>query len=158
MSFFTKNEIIEMAVNIEKEGYKFYDNALKRKDLDEAQQKLIEKLRNDEKQHEKTFLELRTKLDNFELKKKSSWEEARLYIQSMVDSHIFSEPDKAIHLAAEAKDLKELISYAIQFEKDTLLFFHVFKQHVEGRKAEMAVDSIIEEEASHVRNLQSIKI
>jgi rubrerythrin len=147
-----------MAVNIEKEGYAFYDNALKRNDLDEVQRKLIEKLRDEEKQHEKIFLDLRSKLDNFELKKKTSWDDAKLYIQSMVDSHIFSEPDKAINLAAGAKDLKELITYAIQFEKDTLLFFHVFKQHVEGKKAEQAVDSIIEEEASHVRKLQNIKI
>jgi rubrerythrin len=157
MSFFTKNEIVEMAVNIEKQGYTFYDNALKRSDLTDLQRGLIEQLRDDEKRHEKTFLELRNKLDNFELKKKTSWEDAKLYIQSMVDTHIFNDPDKAINLAAEADNVKELLTYAIQFEKDTILFFHVFKQHVEGIKAENAVDVIIAEEASHIRRLQKIE-
>ena len=158
MSFFSKNEIIEMAVNIEKQGYTFYENALKRSDLDSKQRKLIEQLRDEEKKHEKIFLELRSKLDNFELKRKTSWEDAKLYIQSIVDTHIFNDPDKAINLAVNAKDLSELISYAIQFEKDTLLFFHVFKQHLEGKKAEDAVDVIIAEEASHVRKLQNVEL
>ncbi|MFC1887341.1 ferritin family protein [Candidatus Cloacimonadota bacterium] len=157
MSFFTKNEIVEMAVNIEKQGYTFYDNALKRTDLDADQRDLITLLRDEEKQHEITFLELRNKLDNFELKRKTSWEDAKLYIQSMVDTHIFSDPEKAINLAAGAKDIKELISFAIQFEKDTLLFFHAFRQNVEGKKAENSIDVIINEEASHIRKLQNIE-
>jgi len=158
MSFFSKNEIIEMAVNIEKQGYIFYDNALKRDDLSGKLKELITKLRDEEKQHEKTFLELRTKLDEFELKQKSSWDDARLYVQAMVDTHIFSKPESAIDLAANAHDIKELISFAIQFEKDTLLFFYVFKQHVENRKAVEAVDVIIAEEAEHIRRLKKIEL
>ena len=156
MGIFSKNEIIEMAVNIEKQGYAFYENALQRNDLNTDQRELIEKLRDDEKVHEATFLELRNKLDNFDLKKETSWEEAKQYIQSTVDTHIFSDPQKAINLAANASDLKELISYAVQFEKDTLLFFHSFRKFVEGKKAEDAVDKIIEEEASHVKKLQNL--
>ena len=158
MSFFTKNEIIEMAVNIEKQGYTFYNNILKRVDLSDDLKKLITKLRDEEKLHEQIFLELRNKIDEFEIKGKSSWEDAKSYIQSMVDTHIFNDPENAINLAASAKDFRELVNHAIQFEKDTLLFFYVFKQHVESEKAGAAIDKIIDEEACHVRKLIKIKL
>lgn len=157
MTFFTKNEIIEMAVKIEKQGFAFYDRALQRSDLNNDTKKLLQTLRNEEKVHEQTFLNLREKIDNFDLSSDINWDEATLYIQSMVDTHLFNQPEKAIQLAANARDMKYLVSNAIQFEKDTLLFFYFMKKFVANEKSKKAIDSIIDEEVSHVVKLKKIQ-
>jgi rubrerythrin len=157
MMFFSKNEIIEMAVKIEKQGFAFYDRALQRSDLNNDAKKLLQTLRDEEEVHEQTFLNLREKIDNFDLNSDINWDEAKLYIQSMVDTHLFSQPEKAIQLAASARDMKDLVSNAIQFEKDTLLFFYFIKKFVKNEKSIKAIEKIIDEEVSHVVKLKKIQ-
>ncbi len=157
MIFFTKNEIIEMAVEIEKHGFAFYDRALNRNDLNSDAKKLLQTLRDEEKVHEQTFLDLREKIDNFDLKSDINWDDARSYIQSMVDTHLFNQPEKAIQLAASARDLKDLVSNAIQFEKDTLLFFYFINKFVASAKSKKAIENIIDEEVTHVVKLKKIQ-
>ena len=156
MSLFNKNEIIEMAVEIEKQGYIFYDNALKRKDLDEETRGILLNLRDEEKKHEALFLSLRNRLDDIHLKETFNWEEINYFIQTTVYTHVFSEPGKGIEMATKAKNSSEVISYAIGFEKDTLLFFYTFKQYVKGKKAEEAIEAIIAEEIKHVLRLRKL--
>ena len=156
MSFLTKNDIIEMAVKMEHNGYAFYDKALQRTDLNDATKSMLTKLRDDEIAHEKTFLALRSKIDKLDIAESSSWEEAQDYIESVVESHVFSKPENAIHLAQKAADAVELVNYAIQFEKDTILFFFAFAKHVKGQKADAAIDAIINEEASHIKKLREL--
>ena len=157
MIFFSKNEIIEMAVKIEKQGFAFYDRALHRSDLNNDATKLLQTLRDEEKVHEQTFLNLREKIDNFDLNRDINWDEAKLYVQSMVDTHLFNQPEKAIQLAASARDMKDLVSNAIQFEKDTLLFFYFIKKFVAKEKSKKAIENIIDEEVSHVVKLKKIQ-
>ncbi len=157
MIFFSKNEIIEMAVEIEKHGFAFYHRALQRSDLNNDAKKLLQTLRDEEKMHEQTFLNLRERIDDFDLKGTVNWDEAKSYIQSMVDTHLFSQPEKAIQLAASARDMKDLVSNAIQFEKDTLLFFYFIKKFVSNKKSKKAIENIINEEVSHVVKLKKIQ-
>ena len=157
MIFFSKNEIIEMAVEIEKNGFAFYDRALQRSDLNNDAKKLLQTLRDEEKVHEQTFLNLREKIDNFDLNSDINWDESRSYIQSMVDTHLFNQPEKSIQLATKARDMKDLVSNAIQFEKDTLLFFYFIKKFVAKEKSKKAIENIIDEEVSHVVKLKKIQ-
>ena len=157
MIFFSKNEIIEMAVEIEKHGFTFYDRALQRSDLNNDAKKLLQTLRDEEKMHEQTFLNLRERIDDFDMNSDINWDEAKSYIQSMVDIHIFSQPENAIQLAASARDMKDLVSNAIQFEKDTLLFFYFIKKFVSNKKSKKAIENIINEEVSHVVKLKKIQ-
>ncbi|MDO9577025.1 MAG: ferritin family protein [Candidatus Cloacimonadales bacterium] len=156
MSFFTKNDIIEMAVKMEQNGYAFYDEALQRKDLDAETQAILTKLRDEEKQHEKTFLALRSKIDNLDLRESPGWKEAKSYIESMVESHVFNDEGKAIQLAQKAENATELLKYAVQFEKDTILFFYTFSRYVQEKKADEAVNAIINEESKHIRLLREL--
>lgn len=157
MIFFSKNEIIEMAVKIEKHGFAFYDRALQRSDLNNDAKKLLQTLRDEEKVHEQTFLNLREKIDDFDLNSDINWDEARSYIQSMVNTHLFSKPENAIQLATNARDMKDLVSNAIQFEKDTLLFFYFINKFVVNEKLKKAIENIIDEEISHVVKLKKIQ-
>ena len=154
MAKFSINEIIELAVQIEKKGYTFYNKALERKNLSSNSKELLKKLRDDEIVHEQTFKKMRTELDQEEITLSGDWQEVSNYLRTISDSHIFSEPDAAIKLATFVKNEKELIENAIQFEKDTLLFFNSIYEKIENQKVKKILKKIIEEEESHVEKLK----
>lgn len=157
MEKFSINEVIELAVQIEKNGYRFYEQALKRKDLSDKAKELLEELKNDEIKHEATFKNFRSSEDYADLGDPIDWQEAASYLKSISDSHIFSKPDASIKLAVSAHDEMEIIDFAIQFEKDTLLFFFAISKEAADGKTKKAVDAIINEEVSHVAKLTRIK-
>ena len=154
MEKFSINEIIELAIQIEKKGYTFYNKALERKNLSSNSTELLQKLRDDEIVHEKTFKKMRTKLEQEEITLSGDWQEVSSYLRTIPNSHIFSKPDAAIKLATSANNEKELIKNAIQFEKDTLLFFNFIYKKIEGQKVKKILKKIIEEEVSHVEKLK----
>ena len=158
MSMFNKNDIIEMALQIEKKGYDFYATASQKKNLSSKVAELLIYLRDEEKVHAQIFGELREKLDMIELKNEDNWEETKNYIQAMVESHIFNSPQQAINLATKAANEKEIIEYAIAFEKDTLLFFHTFKDQVKNKKGIETIQKIIDEEIAHVLKLKNFLV
>jgi rubrerythrin len=157
MSAFSINEIVELAVQIEHNGYAFYHEATKHKDLDAASLELLSDLRDAELSHEKTFLALRDDEDLKQLVLAQDWELVASYLKTIVDSRIFNTEDAAIRLATQAKDVKGILDYAIQFEKDTLLYFHTIKDALTSTKAQSAVARIIHEEISHVLRLTDYK-
>lgn len=154
MQNFSINEIIELAVQIEKSGYSFYEEALQKKNLSDEARKLLEKLRNEEINHEKIFKNLRTNEEFMSLGDQVDWQSAADYLKTISDSHVFSKPGAAIKLAAESKNEKEILQNAVQFEKDTLLFFHSIYQKTEDEKSKKIINTIIEEEVSHVMILK----
>jgi len=157
MAAYSVNEIIEMAVQIERNGYAFYNEAAKRKDLDDDSRKLITWLRDAELDHEKTFLRLRDEVDNMVLELSTDWDMVAAYLKTIVESRIFNSEDSAIRKAAEAKDLMGVIDNAITFEKDTLLYFHAISDGISNDKAKTALRRIINEEVSHILKLNDFK-
>jgi rubrerythrin len=158
MSVFSVNEIIELAVQIEHNGYAFYNEATKHKSLDAKSLELLTLLRDQELTHEKIFLALRDDEDLKYLSLSQDWDVVASYLKAIVDSRIFNTADAAIQLATAATNVKDIINYAIQFEKDTLLFFHTIKDSLAHLKAQDAVARIIQEEISHVLRLSDYKI
>lgn len=157
MAAYSVNEVIEFAVQIEKNGYAFYHEASKRKDLDAKAREFIEFLRDQELDHEKTFLALRDDADMQNLELTQDWELVAEYLKTIVSGRIFNSEDSAIKKAAVAKDLKEIIDHAITFEKDTLLYFHAVNDNVSQAKAKQALRRIINEEVSHVLKLNDYR-
>ncbi|HOC95255.1 MAG TPA: ferritin family protein [Candidatus Cloacimonadota bacterium] len=157
MAAYSVNEIIEMAVQIERNGYAFYNEAAQRKDLDDDSRNFIIWLRDAELDHEKTFLRLRDEIDNMILELSTDWDMVAAYLKTIVESRIFNSEDSAIRKAAEAKDLMGVIDNAITFEKDTLLYFHAISDGISNDKAKTALRRIINEEVSHVLKLNDFK-
>jgi len=121
MPVYSINEVIEFAVQIERNGYAFYHEASKRKDLDAKAREFIGFLRDAELDHEKTFLSLRGEAEMDDLELTSDWEMVSEYLRTIVESRIFTTEDSAIKKATGAKDILEVVNNAIAFEKDTLL-------------------------------------
>jgi len=157
MTAYSVNEIIELAVQIEHNGYSFYNEALKLKGMDEKSGELLLLLRDQEVKHEYTFLALRDDEDMKNIALSQDWELVAAYLKTIIDFRIFNSEHAAIRLATKAKDIFEIIDNAIQFEKDTLLFFHTVKDSLQNPKARDAIAKIIQEEISHVLKLSDYK-
>ncbi|MCB5253397.1 MAG: ferritin family protein [Candidatus Cloacimonadaceae bacterium] len=153
MIVYSVNEVIELAVQIEQNGYAFYHEASKRKDLDDESKALIEHLRDEELSHEKTFLALRDDKEMGKLELTQDWELVSKYLKTIVDARIFNSKDAAIQKATNAKDLMEILDFAISFEKDTLLYFHALKDSIDLPSTRKVLGRIINEELSHVLKL-----
>ncbi len=156
MNDFSLNEIIEMAVQIEKNGYSFYDHALQKKDLSNDAEELLIMLRDEEIAHEKIFKNLRKEIDFSEIQSAGDWNMVGSYLRTITESHIFRDDQAAIQLAVNASDEKEIIRNAIAFEKDTLLFFYSLRDSVNDERAAKVIKKIIDEEAKHVVKLKKI--
>ena len=153
--FFSMQEVIEMAVTTERSGQAFYQNASKLA-RESNLKELFQYLAEEEEKHLKTFQGFYDTL-----KKKAeitpyNWEEAKLYLEALVDSKFFSSPEKAINLVKEAKDEMEVIFAAIEFEKDTLLFFYQILDMIRSQEQEL-VKKIIEQEKKHIQRLSAMK-
>ncbi|MCK9309093.1 MAG: ferritin family protein [Candidatus Cloacimonetes bacterium] len=157
MAVYSVNEVIEMAVQIEKNGFAFYHEATKRKDLDAKTKEFIEFLRDQELNHEKLFLNLRDDLDMEILQLSPDWELAAEYLKTIVEGRIFNSESSAIQLAAGAKDIYGVVENAISFEKDTLLYFHALADNIVNPKTKDVLRKIINEEVSHVLKLNDFK-
>jgi len=157
MNTISVNEVIEMAVQIEKSGYSFYERALQRTDLSGGAKKLITLLRDEEIKHEEIFKALRNQVDELELDESADWDMVTSYMQAIVESRIFNTPDSAIHLAGMARDEMDIISNAIEFEKDTLLYFHSVGMSISNEKTKKILAAIIEEETKHIIKLNNFK-
>jgi len=152
MQKFSADEVIELAVQIEKNGYTFYANALKRKDLSDKSRNLLELLRAEEVNHEATFKALRSG-DLSSLGDIVNWQDVSAYLKTIAGTHIFNKADAAIKLATEAKNEHEILENAVQFEKDTLLFFHSIYRDTPDEDTRQILNRIINEEVSHVTRL-----
>ena len=153
--FFSIREVVEMAISTEKSGRAFYQTASKL-----AREKSIEELfrylAEEEGKHLQTFQGFYDTLKEGPETTPYNWEEAKLYLKALVDSRFFTGPDEAINLAKEAKSELEAINSAINFEKDTLLFFYEMLEVIKLGDRNL-VKKIIEEEKKHVRRLSALK-
>ncbi|RLC57510.1 MAG: hypothetical protein DRH89_03325 [Candidatus Cloacimonadota bacterium] len=154
MSFYDKNDIIEMAIKDENRGYTFYNEASKKVDINTSRKKLFTQLRDEELKHEETFRNLRNRIDLIQLTDEINWSEEEDYIGSMVNERLFDSPDTVIQLVKDAKNTDELIDLAIDFEKETLYYFKSISKYITERKAKATLKEIINEEITHIKRLK----
>lgn len=153
--FFSMREVIEMAIATERSGQAFYQNASKLA-RENSLKELFQYLAEEEEKHLKIFQNFYNTLKEKPEITPYNWEEAKLYLEALVDSEFFASPDKAINLAKKAKDELEVIYAAIEFEKDTLLFFYQILEMIKSQEQEL-VKKIIEQEKKHIQRLSIMK-
>lgn len=152
MEKFSIMEVIEQAVQTERLGYQFYTMmAEKFKKENEDMNKLFSTLAEKELMHEKTFSDLATIVGKREAE---GWEDVSQYMRAIVESEFFLGKNKSLPSMERIKTVKDAVSFAISFEKETLLYFYGVKDAVREKEI---VEEIINEEKSHIRWLSSFK-
>jgi rubrerythrin len=151
MEKFSIREVIEQAVQTERLGYQFYTEMKDRFKDDQALVPLFTTLAQKELQHEKTFLGLKELVGDGE---PEDWQEVEPYMRAIVESEFFLGKNKALPSMDRIKSVDDAVTYAMKFEKDTLLYFVGVKDLV--REKEL-VDEIINEEKSHIMWLAAFR-
>ena len=151
MAEFSIREAIEMAVQTEKLGYEFYGTMAEKHQKDEELHELFDTLAKKEQVHEKRFQELKELIGD---KEPEEWDQVADYMRAMVESAFFLGKNKATMHIQNIQDAVAAVSFAIAFEKETLLFFHGIKDAV---KEKDVIDEIINEEKSHIMWLSKFR-
>lgn len=154
MAVFKAADIIELALQIEKNGEAFY-RAVAEKSSSPPIQALFVDLADQEVQHYHFFKKLAQTAWDKPLMTEEVWQDYLGYLDATVQSAFFQAEDKSLALAETVEDEKEAIRMAMGFEKETMLFFHDLRDLVpEGDKK--TVTRIIMEEKNHLRRLADL--
>ena len=146
---FNVDEIFTIAVDIEKNGEKFYRRAAELT-KDQDGKKLLTELADWENGHIKIFSDLHGRLKDANL----TWDpygEVGLYLQAVANKQVFTAEQDVEGFADSHSSLREILEFALMREKDAVVFYTsidmVLSKDVTGGK----VDAIIKEEISHIR-------
>lgn len=150
---FSSNEVVEMALDIERNGMEFYDHLSKNFE-DPGKRELFSYLASQEAQHVKDFKILSEVLA--EETDVEFWEEAEKYLKSVVEDRIFP---KAPEMIARAKtmQLREIVNFAIGIEKETIIFYEEILDGVKAERSKEILRKIIHEEVGHVKTLLTLR-
>src|SRR5512137_1995785 len=152
MSFnFNADEIFQMGVLIETNGQKFYE-AVAKNASDPPAQKLFLDLSRLESQHIELFKKLKQRLPE-SAKQEDLFDpnqELHLYLKATADSHVFLKNKDIPELAAKCKTSVQALDLAVAFEKDSVVFYTTMKKLVPEHFGKGEIDTLIDEEISHI--------
>ena len=143
---FNASEILDMAIQIEKNGQNFYNKAAK--DVKDANIKsFLRELAEMEVVHEKFFKEMKSQLSTSEKEEVvfDPWEETAAYLQALADTRVFYE--KSI----DTSSAKEVLKEAIVAEKESIVFYLGMKDMVPKGAGKDRLDEVIREEMRHIQ-------
>lgn len=151
---FKGSDLINTAIGIERRGVIFYDIMAKSTENDSARE-AFQRLAEMERQHMDTFQDMLGETDKPQFMEDTGGEYAA-YLQSLVDSAVFTDDLVASEMATQADSDLEALELAISVEKDSILFYYEIRD-VMSPKYRPLVDRIIAEEKAHLRQLAELR-
>lgn len=153
-NLFAGSEIVELGVQIEKNGRDFY-NTLAEQSKNNKARDIFKFLAGEEEKHITAFQKILDKVVRYE-PSESYPGEYFAYMNALAGDYIFTQKDKGREIAKKIKSDKEAIDSGIGFEKDSILFYEGMKQVVlENEHA--VLEQLLEQEKSHLRKLSELK-
>ena len=152
MSFeFNPDEVLQMAVQIERNGARFYRKAGELVKDAEARELLL-KLADWEEGHERVFADIRAQLTTPERQAAvfDPDHEAALYLRAMADGHVFDVRIEPAELLTGREEIEEILRLAIGQEKDSIIFYLGLKEIMPEKLGRGRIDEIIKEEMGHI--------
>lgn len=149
---FRASELMDMALQIERNGMRFYRHCAAA-DIDPEIKEIFEYLVEQEKEHLQLFSGMKEGLDDYSLPE-SYPGEMRSYVEGFVEGRVFSRPQEAQQ--PRLANANEAIDFAIQFEEYSILFYSTMKRLVRDSEQEV-VERVIGEEHKHIRRLLELR-
>ena len=151
---FYGNELINVAIGIERRGIAFYD-VLARSTQNTKARELFQYLVGMERDHILVFQGMLDEAKKYRLPEAYTQENAS-YLQALVDSTAFTDDMVISEMATQADSDIKALELAIYAEKDSILFYYEMKDII-PRRATAMIEKIIAEEKSHLRELSELK-
>jgi len=153
-NIFAGSEIVELGIQIEKNGRDFY-NTLVKKTKNESSREVFKYLAGEEEKHIVVFQKILEKLEKYEPANVYA-DEYFAYMNSLASEYVFTQKDKGEEIAKKIKGDKEAIDMGIKFEKDSILFYDGMKKAVSADEQKV-VDELISQEKDHLLRLFDLK-
>jgi len=151
MERFSVHEAVEMAIQTEKMGHEFYSEMAEKFRGNEPVRELFSKLAEKEQVHEREFRKLKDAIGG---QGPEGGEQVSDFMRAVVESAFFLGKGKATAHLRSIEDFFAAVSFAIAFEKETLLFFHGIREAVTEKSV---VERIIKEEQDHITWLTAFR-
>ena len=151
---FNADEIFSVAIEIEENGRVFYGKARELTDNKEVRN-LFSYLEQAEINHKEKFTELRSRLPD-KATSEAVWDpdnEDDEYLKILADTNVFRKDTDVKDKLSRISDFTDSLKLAIQFEKDSILFYSFIKDFTDKSKGREFIDKIIDEEKKHLREL-----
>jgi rubrerythrin len=142
---FSANEILDMAIRIEKNGEAVYREAIEK--ISGAQLgSVLEWMADEEVKHANCFASLKEKIESTPTNLFVE-EMSRELFNDLLGEKSFSH--KEVNFS-QIEDVNDLIAIFIEFEEDTILFYEMLVPFVEDESALENLKKIIAEENNHI--------
>jgi len=151
---FNAAEVFQIAMDIEDNGRSFYEKAQEKIDNEEVKA-VFKSLGLAEIQHRELFASLLSKLPA-SATESTVWDpedEMNQYLKMMADMHVFRTSDDLDSRLAEISTAEEALKLALDFEKDSIVFFLSMKDMTEEKQGRDLIDRLVKEEMSHHKQI-----
>ena len=151
---FNAGEVFKIALDIEENGHLFYKKAQEKTD-DPDVKKVFEDLGLEELKHIERFKALMGQLPESSTQP-TVWDpEDKIdqYLKMMADMHVFRKGDDVEAKLAQAQDTVSALKLAIQFEKDSIVFFSEMQAMADNEEGRTNIGQLVREEQEHLKKL-----
>lgn len=145
---FNLSDIIDIAVRIEQNAERVYTKATKEVS-DQLLCSMFAKLASDEIEHRKWFESLRAQAGPTDIAPALE-EMGKTMLQDIVGDRAFSLTETDL---SKIENIKALLDIAVEFEKDTIIFYEMIAGFITVEETTNGLKIIIEEENRHIRVL-----
>ncbi len=148
---YSGEEIIEIAVRIEENGYAFYMAAAEPLPAGNEIKGLLLDLAEKEVQHIAIFqgMAKRFEAENFEF----NFDDSSDYINHLASQHIFGKVGAGVELAKTLKTPKEALEVSLKFENDSVAFYAELEKHTESGAKQLLLQ-VLNEEKDHAAEIE----
>ncbi|MBF0550156.1 MAG: ferritin family protein [Deltaproteobacteria bacterium] len=151
---FNAGEVFQMAIEIEENGKVFYDQA-GQKITDPQVKALFAALAQEEVTHKAKFISLKDKLpaDATGQTVYDPENEINQYLKMMADLNVFRTDKRVADQVAGIKGAADAVHLAMQFEKDSIVFFLTMQDSTEEPQGRQLIGQLVKEEQQHLKRL-----
>lgn len=151
---FNAAEVFKIAIEIEENGRVFYRKARERI-ADPEVKEIFRDLEQQEMEHKRRFQEMKEGLPR-QATERTVWDpenELDRYLKMMADQHVFRTEDEVEERLRGVNDAVDALRLAIEFEKDSVIFFLSMQDATEEEKGRELIGLLVKEEQDHLRRL-----
>ncbi|MBD3308504.1 hypothetical protein GF339_18910 [candidate division KSB3 bacterium] len=149
-NIFYINEIVNFAIEREQESYALYKD-LADKVQDPEPKQVFQTLMAEEQKHKELYTELLSKVEHKRTPSAQGYDEYDDYMRTLIDSRrTVKQPNVGL------ENIPEVLDFAIEREKDAVLFYTGLENYVSAND-QPTIKDIIREEGSHIVKLTRLK-
>lgn len=153
-NIFTGGEVVELGIQIEKNGKDFY-NTLVQQSKNQKVKEVFRFLADEEERHITVFQKILEKAEKYE-PVESYPGEYFAYMNALAGEYVFTQENKGEDIARNTKTDIEAVNLGIGFEKDSIIFYEGMKKVVQ-KNEQAVIDELISQEQAHLRQLSDLK-